>query len=261
MLNLKLSLSYLDQARKTFRNWPLYLLENRFFRRRILTYRLREGVSMCSRSRTDDIGTIFDVWQRRAYNPSGHQIGVGDTVFDIGAHIGAFTVFASACARNGKVYSFEPVPENYIMLRRNLELNRIRNVVALEEAVTESDGVREIFLSSGSNLSHSFHPDRHLGTDGGKLKVTSRSLDTIVRDLRIDNIDFLKLNCEGSEYGILYGCLEGTLGKIRSMSIQYHDIDESRNGKSLVEFLEQHGFVVRNTGSSPFRILYAHRAG
>lgn len=79
----------------------------------------------------------------------------GDIVVDVGAHIGYYTLLASRLVGDtGKVYAFEPEPRNYDLLLKNLELNNVKNVVAIKKAVSNKKGTLKFYLSKIS-LEHS----------------------------------------------------------------------------------------------------------
>ena len=59
-----------------------------------------------------------------------------DIVVDVGAHIGLYTIIASKrVGPNGKVIAIEADPSNFEMLNRNIQLNNLTNVLALNYAV------------------------------------------------------------------------------------------------------------------------------
>ena len=61
---------------------------------------------------------------------------------------------------------------------------------------------------------------------------------------KINSIDFLKLDCEGAEYEILFKCPDKILNRIKIISMEYHEIDKKRNKKTLIRFLKSKGFKV-----------------
>jgi FkbM family methyltransferase len=76
----------------------------------------------------------------------------GDVVYDLGAHVGFFTlIFSRLVGPGGAVYSFEPFPENYRYLIRHLALNRITNVVPIQAGVGAETGQAFFHLSGHSS--------------------------------------------------------------------------------------------------------------
>ena len=94
-------------------------------------------------------------------------IGPGGAAYDVGANVGFFTLLASRLAGpTGRVYAFEPVPENLRCLRRHLALNDVRNVEVVEAAVCDAAD----WLSFTEDGSHA-----RAATDG-TLRVRSVAL-------------------------------------------------------------------------------------
>src|SRR5258707_906552 len=123
------------------RNWPRTLADHLRFSRSEYVCEMRDGSRILVRGGTDDRHVVFEVFVERIYAVS---VGPGDVVIDIGAHIGCFTVWA---ARQGaRVFSFEPLPENFDALKRNTLLNCLSDVVHHRVAVGKGDNTRRLVL-------------------------------------------------------------------------------------------------------------------
>lgn len=93
-----------------------------------------------------DLLIINEVWYRHYYDPPELQIAESDIVLDIGANKGFFSIYAAMHASKGRVYAFEPAPQIFAMLRENIRLNNLENIVAEQCAVAETNGVRKLYL-------------------------------------------------------------------------------------------------------------------
>ncbi len=97
-----------------------------------------------------------DVSLGRMWEPSTtlvfrRVIRKGDTILDLGAHCGYFTLLASIlCGDSGKVFAFEPHPRNYSLLKKNLSLNGLTNVTAVQKAVSNETGTAVLREARGS---------------------------------------------------------------------------------------------------------------
>ncbi len=81
------------------------------------------------------------------------MIAPGTTVFDLGAHVGFYTLlFSRLVGSGGKVVAFEPFPPNLRYLRRHLALNRITNVEVIEAAVSETMGTTSFQTGKTSSM-------------------------------------------------------------------------------------------------------------
>jgi len=122
----------------------------------------------------------------------------GDIVYDLGAHVGYYTLIASKLVgAQGKVISFEPNPKNLIFLRSHVVLNHIANVKVIESAVADYTGVASFIEGSSSS-------EGRLSTgDGISVEVTS--LDHFLKANPSLVPDVMKIDVEGAERDVLAG--------------------------------------------------------
>lgn len=137
---------------------------------------------------------FLDIENYNFFNVLKQNICVGDTVLDIGANIGLWTMRMSKLVGNtGKVYAFEPELKNFEILKKNIELNKLDNVILEQKALSDIDGVTYLELSEDSG--------QHRLSNHG-VKVESMTLDNYLKGLVVD---FIKMDAEGSEYKIFKG--------------------------------------------------------
>ena len=128
------------------------------------------------------------------------MISKSSVVYDIGAHVGFYTLLASELVgEDGKVIAFEPVPRNAKYLKKHLEINHCANVMVIEAAVSDKSGV--FFFSEGPN---SFMG--HL-SDDANLTVDTVSIDDLVMSgkSKILAPNYIKIDVEGAELLVLKG--------------------------------------------------------
>jgi FkbM family methyltransferase len=128
----------------------------------------------------------------------------GMVVIDIGAHVGYFTLLAAKNAGpTGKVYSFEPEPNNYDLLIKNIEINEYANIAATKMAVSDHTGSSELFLTALDSGRHSmFHHDL---PEHGSTAVETTTLDSFLESEGWPQIDLMKIDVEGAEATVLDG--------------------------------------------------------
>jgi FkbM family methyltransferase len=124
-----------------------------------------------------------------------------DIVVDCGAHVGKYTLPASKMVGGGKVIAIEAHPENYHALLENIDLNRSRNIMALNVAAFDYDGQIE--------LNDAIH-DAGYGVKGhsseDSILVKARTIDSILLgDLGLSKVDYMKIDVEGAEVEVLKG--------------------------------------------------------
>lgn len=125
----------------------------------------------------------------------------GDVVYDVGAHVGYFTLLASQLVRSGgRVFAFEPLPLNVAYLERHKRMNRLANVEVLPFAVGRAEG-HASFGSTG-------------GTGRGRLASADVAAERLVRVVSLDEMysrgqlpapTLIKMDIEGVEGDALRG--------------------------------------------------------
>jgi FkbM family methyltransferase len=169
----------------------------------------------------------------------------GQTVYDVGANIGFFTILCSRLVGpTGKVYAFEPIPENLVTLRHNIALNNLTNVVVVEQALSASTGTAEMFVSPWSAF-HSLNVDgaskrENHGPDGGQITVETITLDEFVQGDGVSAPDLIKLDVEGAELLVVAGMHE-TLRTVQPLLlVEVHDTNDE-----YAEFVDSIDYRVR----------------
>ena len=85
--------------------------------------------------------------EKGEYEIDDFSISDNDSIIDIGGHIGLFSLLVSQKSKCANIYSFEPIKDNFDMLKTNLELNNIKNVFPFNLAVSKNSDEINLFLS------------------------------------------------------------------------------------------------------------------
>jgi len=131
-----------------------------------------------------------------------------DIVVDAGAWIGYYTCLAANRCTNGKVISIEPHPENIARLKRHIVLNGFKNVILVEEALSDKESITDLIVSDQSVMHRLDHNNNVINNsiyNGNNIKVRVTTLDNITNRYNIDHIDILIMDIEGYEYLALLG--------------------------------------------------------
>jgi len=128
------------------------------------------------------------------------EIKNGDVVLDLGANIGFYTLLAAELVgKLGRVFAFEPEPNNFICLEKNVRLNGYENVVLVRKAVLNKTDRCTLYLSDQDSSTHRIYDM----CDGRRfIDVESIRLDDYFHDQRVD---FIKMDIEGAEWAALQG--------------------------------------------------------
>ncbi len=122
----------------------------------------------------------------------------GMVVFDIGAHVGFYTMLASAAlGEQGEVIAFEPFPQNIDFLKRHLVINNRQNVRIIEAAVGDRRSPGR-FRQGDDTFTGCI-------TDNGDLSVPLVVLDDLVSSGAVQPPQIIKMDIEGGEYDALSG--------------------------------------------------------
>jgi FkbM family methyltransferase len=142
--------------------------------------------------------------------------------FDVGAHIGAVSVWIASRHILAKVYAFEPCTDFFNDLTRNTAefpgVTRLRyGVCGGEIEISETITI----CGDGTNVFGHLNPGYQMATQNVKL----RPIDLVMNELGEKTIEVLKLNCEGSEYGILGRIVEAGIARsVKNIVVQFHGI-------------------------------------
>lgn len=170
---------------------------------------------------------IHNTFILQQYYYKAEKIGVqeGDYVIDAGGCYGDTALyFAHKAGNKGKVFTFEFIPANLEIMKRNLELNPEINsrIDICPNPIWENSGVRMYFKNgnTGSRVSLDSFEDK----DG---EIESISIDDFVLNNKVTKIDFIKMDIEGAELRALKGA-ENTLKKFkpRLAIALYHSMDD-----------------------------------
>jgi FkbM family methyltransferase len=221
----------LKRLRTTTRN-PLYYLPIR--QSRISLAILPNGMRLLCPY--EDMFVISEIFIDQIYNRI-FKLKDRFIAIDVGAHVGVFTLKASKeVGEKGLVISFEPNPSTFNLLKRNLKMNRITNVIPYQIALSNS--------SSKGKLYQSPHPreDSLVKARSKYALVNIDILDKVISELNLERIDFIKIDVEESELRVLEGA-QKTLAKFRpNLAIAaYHELNRI---EEISEFLLRNNFRV-----------------
>jgi len=120
----------------------------------------------------------------------------GDVVLDIGANIGDNTlIIAKLIGPKGKVYAFEPDPEIFSLLKKNISVNGYDNIIAIQKAVSNKNGKLKLFLSENNRSDHRIY-DSHDNRES--IEVGTVKLDSFFRSKISVNV--IIMDIQGAEY-------------------------------------------------------------
>lgn len=181
------------------------------------------------RQGTCDANVFHDVVERNEYKLPD-KLPKDDLILDVGGHIGSFT---KACLNRGarRIIAFEPDPENYCLFRSNLAVEIGKGWVKIIPAAVSGANAQIQYLT------HYLKNRREVNTGGasiftgrGDRPVPNINLDTFLfNELPLQTRIFLKLDCEGAEWEILFSLQRNQITRIQSICGEYHPHPKNEN--------------------------------
>jgi len=232
---------------KLYKNW-FDIISNHFKADKDTTELiLRDDVRYKIRPKSTDMGLISEIHSKNVYQIQKGDIGDGAVVIDIGAHIGIFSIFAAIQTENVTVYSFEPDPDNFQFLLKNIKINHLENKIRpFNLAVSNTNTPKKLIRSAASLTAHSFFANKFLSDEiKDSVEVNCTTLSAIFDRNKVKKCDVLKLDCEGEEYDILLNAPDGILSKVVRITAEYHDGLTKYTHEDLENFLKSRNFEVK----------------
>jgi len=195
--------------------------------------------------------TIEEIYSRKVYDevffPQKDWI-----IVDVGANFGIYALRASKMVgKNGLVIAIEPEPLNFKILKQHARINRITNIRLINSAIGDRVGTVNLYLNG--NASHSI---KQPGYDGKYAKVPIVTLDHVIKLLKINHVDLLKIDAEGAELDVLIG-----LNKLQPKRIvmEYHGQENAQKVSILLKSLGYKVGIQKNGQTGDLGILYGFR--
>jgi FkbH-like protein/FkbM family methyltransferase len=259
--------------------------------------RLPNGLEIAHLNEYETDYLYQEILADRVYLRHGITIEEGDCVFDVGANIGMFSLFARMQAPDVEVYAFEPSPRTAAVLQANAVLAGGVNV--FECGISDGQREAEFTFYKNSSVFSSFHADsaqdeaavravvnnmlERAGVPEGPEREQAiryfmedrleaepivcglRSLSDVIDEYGVEQIDLLKIDAEKSEWDVLMGLRGEHWARIRQIVMEVHD----RTGEitdRITALLRQQGFDVESETEqlltdSGLHTVYARRPG
>lgn len=167
----------------------------------------------------------------------------GDSFYDVGAHIGFFSLFAARhIGSAGQVIALEPVPGNGFVLRANAAKNNFLQVRVIEAAAWSSSGPLQFERSNAASSGMEGRVAADSNSRDGRINVAGVALDELVFEQDARPPSFLKIDVEGAESEVLKGS--------ERIFRTYHplllcEVHDTTNAAFIETWLTQHGYEVQ----------------
>ena len=237
-------------------------------------YTLPNRLEIAYQSKAELLQFYEDIFEKQVYTSRGVTLRDGDTVFDVGANIGLFTVFVAERWPGAQIYSFEPAPPLFAILRANTVRYGDR-VHLFNCGLSSAAGEARLTFYPHSSGMSSFYPDERLESAALRTLIHNelargrgeieellafedelieqrlrsetwscplRTLEEVIGEQGVTRIDLLKIDVEKSEMDVLAGLDSADWSKVGQAVVEVHDL-----GSRLVDIqrmFRDHGFAV-----------------
>lgn len=158
----------------------------------------------------------------------------GDIVIDVGAAFGFYTILASKkVGQAGKVVAIEAQPNIFDMLNRNIKLNKLTNIISLTYALYSKKTTLKLYNT------YSVMQER---AGQSYIEVSADTLDNLLSQARIKEVNWIKIDVEGAEYEVLKGATQ-ILSASKSISILV-EVHGKDTYEPVMELLRSNNFKV-----------------
>lgn len=188
-------------------------------------------------------GFLYGTWEPSVVRAITSTVKVGMSAVDAGAHIGYYTLLIAKCVGpSGFISSFEPLPANFELLKKNIQLNGLDNVQAFPEALASQIG--DIIINVPPDLANTGDASIRAIAGARHLRVRGVALDSFCAQSGL-RPDFIKIDVEGAEYDVLIGGQE-VIARFRpTMLIELHHFDGRVASNPVPDLLAGWGYQVR----------------
>jgi FkbM family methyltransferase len=162
----------------------------------------------------------------------GERCGRDKIVFiDVGANIGRYSLFLAKKFPKLNVVAIEPDPEAFSSLVKGIKINGLNNVIALNVAAFDVDEFVTLYRKRSPSLNSIVEKENAFEA----IKVAARRLDSIIKELGINQVDIVKIDVEGAELHVLRGFRNGIIRFRPKIIIEVN----KSNRKEVFEFFEE----------------------
>lgn len=261
-------------------------------------YKLPNGMEIAHQNKSETDFLFDEIFQDNVYLKHGITLPEGACIFDVGANIGLFSIFAHQNCRGAHVCSFEPLPPVFELLKANTVhhgvnvslfncglSNESKEAVmtyypnysimsGFHADVKQEKEVLEVALGNllNQNPKLAQHGALNKYMDGLLTKrlehktITAqlKTLSSIISEQNIKRIDLLKIDVERSELNVLRGIDADHWKLIRQIAMEVHDgkgdvVDE------ISRLLQEKGFTLavdvdKSLANAGVYMLYAIRS-
>ena len=219
------------QTPRAFTNWPVVLKDMALGRAgrgpETLTFRTRTGARIETPNRPGARVPVYEIFADDSYRFRwflGPLLQRPIRVFDIGGHVGTFSVRLTQIHPQATVTAFEPSATTAEYLRRNVSLNGVADRVTVVQRALAGNTGHAVFDDNGAGSGlNGLLSTRNGGPTGVGTDVETVSFDDAVAAAD-GPIDVVKIDCEGGEYDLVLNSAPESWASVQRIVIEHHPV-------------------------------------
>ena len=193
---------------------------------------------------------VREIFQENEYKYKEISVQPGDVVLDLGGNIGTFASYAISKGAS-KVYTVEPFESYVDLLKTNLEPFG-NQVTIIPFAASDRTGESTLNQNFENNtIVENVYQENNWAQEQTRYVIQTLEINELIKRYRLDRINFLKVDIEGSEYAVFRALDEEYLKtSVERIAVEYHwNYRDQLN--EINEKLERCGFTVYSLETNP----------
>lgn len=219
----------------------------------------RESITLRPESTDPDV--VREVFDENVYHLSAEHLDGGGWVVDLGANVGAFSLYAAAMNSEVRVLAVEPQPENAELLGKHVADAGLGDRIVVSVCAVGATSGAEFIVGVEAQAFTAAEPI----PDRPSVAIPRMSLPELLEAMAIERVRVLKLDIEGAEYDVLGACPKEVLERIDYIAMEFHGGALTERGVTpgslgaLVERLSETHHVTTMGAASRGGMLWARR--
>ena len=198
-----------------------------------------KGIDIYYRTSTSDMTLIYEILLKKSEYNIPRQVNP-KVILDIGGNIGITSIYLANKFPQAKIYSFEPLPDNYEILTKNIQ--SYDNIEAFNFGLGSEDGDFDAYLNYDSENfgGVSFYPEAEGVSENSSFKCKIKNINNAMKELNIKSVDLIKIDTEGAEFDILTSLDTNILTNVSWITGELHGTQDFE----LLDYLTKIGFSI-----------------
>lgn len=210
-----------------------------------------KGYKVYYRNREEFKKICREIFGRQAYKFS--TTNKEPFIIDCGSHIGLSILYFKSLYPKARIIGFEPNPENFEILQKNIKTNKLKDVKLIKAAVSDKNGEAHLHVSLnndepwtwGDTIVYNMWGDK---SEDNNIPVKTVRLSTFITS----PVDFIKIDVEGSERAVVEE-IEPKLHLVKAIVMEYHLTETGKivnKYSEIKNIFERNGFLIKSEGQN-----------